>query len=145
MKKVTILTIAMLMIAGAIQAQDETRIPPGSKIYVNDMGGFETYFIAALRKKEVPLVVVANREQADFEVKGSAETEKAGWAGKIFQSGRSTETASVQVINIKTGVVAYAAASDKKQAWHGKKSTAEAVAKSIRAKIEDDQKRAAKK
>src|SRR5690349_8590108 len=52
----------------------DTKIPANSKIYVNPMeGGFETYIVAALQKKKIPLTIVANREQADFEIKGSVE------------------------------------------------------------------------
>jgi hypothetical protein len=132
---VTCLTVAAAAQDGANTGA--TAIPAGSKVYVAPMDGFENYLIAALDKKHVPLVVVANREQADFEIKGSSESQKAGWADKIFlHTSASKETASVQVINLKTGIVAYAAASDKYRATHGHKSTAEAVAKSIRAKIQ---------
>ncbi len=66
---------------------NETKIPANSKIYINPMeSGFETYVTAAIQKKKVPVVIVTNREQADFEIKGSVEKQKAGWAKTIFIS-----------------------------------------------------------
>ena len=47
----------------------EEKLPAGSKVYVAPMpGGFETYLIAGLHKKKVPLVVVADKTKADFEI-----------------------------------------------------------------------------
>src|SRR5947209_13682658 len=56
------------------------RIPKGSKIYVAPMGGYETFVVAGLMKKEVPVVIVSDREKADYEITGASETQKAGWA-----------------------------------------------------------------
>jgi ABC-type uncharacterized transport system permease subunit len=44
------------------------------------MEGFETYIIPVIMKKEVPVQVVTDREKADYEIRGTSETEKAGWA-----------------------------------------------------------------
>jgi hypothetical protein len=145
-RSVSIALLFMALVSSQLQAQtSEEAIPRNSKVFINDMQGFETYLIAALKKKEVPLLIVANKEQADFEIKGSATTKKAGTAKIIFGTGRSEEDASVQIINIKTGVVVYGSSSHKHDSWHGKKSTAEAIAKSIRAKMEDDEKAMNKK
>lgn len=128
----------------AAAALDPTHIPAGSKVYVNDirgMGGFENYLAAALKKKKVALLLVTDRSQADFEINGYAENQKAGWAKIIFGSGRPESEASIQVVNLKTSVVAFAVASYKVDAWNGKKSTAEHLAKNLRQKMERDEKR----
>jgi hypothetical protein len=39
-------------------------IPAGSTVFIEPMKGFETYLIAALQKKKVPLVVVSSEENA---------------------------------------------------------------------------------
>jgi 3D (Asp-Asp-Asp) domain-containing protein len=125
-------------------ALDPTYIPAGSKVYVNNirgMNGFENYLAAALKKKKVALLLVADRSQADFEINGYAENQKAGWAKIIFGSGRPESEASIQVVNVRTSVVAYAVASYKVDAWDGKKSTAEHLAKNLRQKMERDDKR----
>jgi len=123
---------------------DPAYIPAGSRVYVahiNGMPGFENNLVAAFQKKRVDLLVVADRSQADFEINGYAESQKAGWAKIIFGSGLPESEASFQLVNVKTGVVAYAVASYKVNSLNGNKSTAEHLAKNLRQKMERDEKR----
>jgi hypothetical protein len=134
--------------AAKAQPSDPSYIPHGSKVYVNDiqgMNGFENYLVAAFKKKKVDLIVVADRSQADFEITGFAEHQRASWAKIIFGSGLPESEASIQVINLKTSVVSYAVGSYKVDALNGKKSTAEHLAKNLRQKMERDDKRLFKK
>ena len=131
---------------------DAERIPRNSKVFIgnfytegdNDNRGFQSYLAAALRKKEVPLLIVTNREEADFEISGTSERKKAGWAKTIFGSGMDSASASITVTNLHTGVVAYADSSHRNDAVRGQRSTAEKLAKYLKKKIEDDEKKAAK-
>jgi 3D (Asp-Asp-Asp) domain-containing protein len=133
--------------AAALSAEaitDPAYIPHGSKVYVNTiqgMNGFENYLVAAFKKKKVDLLLVADRAQADFEITGYAAHQRAGWAKIIFGSGLPESEASIQVINVKTSVIAYAVGSYKVDALNGKKSTAEHLAKNLRQKMERDDKR----
>jgi hypothetical protein len=113
-------------------------IPPGSKVFITPIeGGFDTYLSAALVKKEVPLTVTTIKDKADFEITAIAESEKAGWAKMAFLgSGQSNEQASIKVVNLKTGVVAFAYAANKGSATRGKQSAAESCAKHLKARIE---------
>ncbi len=123
---------------------DPTYIPSGSRVYVahiNGMPGFENNLVAAFQKKRVDLLVVADRSQADFEINGYAESQKAGWAKIIFGSGLPESEASFQLVNLKSGIVAYAVASYKVNSLNGNKSTAEHLAKNLRQKMERDEKR----
>jgi hypothetical protein len=107
------------------KVSDPTFIPAGSKVYVNEIKGFEgfeNYLVAAFKKKKVDLLVVTDRTLADFEVTGYSESQKAGWAKIIFRHGLPEEEASMEAIN-------------------GKKSTAEHLAKNLRQKMERDLKR----
>src|ERR1051325_2981219 len=86
--------------------------------------------------------MVTDPEQADFEISGSADKKGAGWAKKVFLGDwRSTTSASIQVVNSKTGVIAYADSSHKYSANRGLRSTAEKLAKYLKRKIEDDEKK----
>jgi hypothetical protein len=125
-------------------ALEPTYIPHGSKVYVNTIqgfNGFENYLVAAFKKKKVDLLVVTDRSQADFEITGYAEHKRAGWAKIIFGSGLPESEASIQVVNLRTSVVAYAVGSYKVDALNGKKSTAEHLAKNLRQKMERDDRR----
>ena len=61
------------------QVTDPTYIPAGSRVYVADINGlpgFENNLVAAFQKKQVNLIVVADRSQADFEINGFAQSQK---------------------------------------------------------------------
>jgi predicted Zn-dependent protease len=104
--------------------------------------GFESYLAAALRKKDVPLLIVADATQADFTIEGTADQKGAGWAKKIILADfRKSTSASMTVTNLRTGVVAYADSSDRSSANRGLRSSAEKLAKYLKKKIEDDEKK----
>ncbi|HUQ33957.1 MAG TPA: hypothetical protein VM095_17685, partial [Pyrinomonadaceae bacterium] len=103
-------SVALSNAESAAQPLDPAYIPHGSKVYVNyiqGMNGFENYLVAAFKKKKVDLLVVADRSQADFEITGYADHQKAGWAKIIFGSGLPESEASIQVVNLKTSIVSY--------------------------------------
>ncbi|MDP9113242.1 MAG: hypothetical protein M3O20_06120 [Acidobacteriota bacterium] len=109
------------------------KVPTGAKVYVQPMDGFGTYVIAAINKKKVPVKVVADREGADFEIGGNAESQKAGWAKIIFAgSVQSHEEASINVTNLKTNEIVFAYNVNKGNAARGKQSAAEACAKHLK-------------
>jgi len=111
----------------------QTKIPAGSKIFVAPMGGFESPLRKAIADKKVPVEIVEQREQAEYEITGTADSKKAGTAKKvILGSWHSDEDASIKVANLKTGEVVYAYAVHKKDSAHGQRSTAEACAKHLK-------------
>jgi hypothetical protein len=123
-------------------APTDTSIPRNSRIYIEPMQGFETYLAAAMRKKEVPLTLVSEPDLADFIVSGSSEKKNAGWAKTIFLGdGRGSASASMQIVNVRSKVVVYADSSDRSSANRGNRSTAEKLAKYLKKKIEDDEKK----
>ena len=141
-----VLAIALLCASAALaqdqnsQHRNDTLIPRNSKVYIAPMDGFEIYLAAAMRKKGVPLVMVTDRDQADFEITGTHEKNEAGWAKTIFVSPQPSATASMQVVSLKTKVVVYADSSHRTSANRGERSTAEKLAKYLKKKIEDDEK-----
>ncbi len=132
----TCLALALLALLGSCitaKSNEPATIPAGSKVYVAPMDGFETYFKAALDKKKVPLAVVENKQDAEYEITGVAGSKKAGAAKKIIMgSWHSSEEASIQVVNVKTGVVVFAYSYTTENSTHGKRSSAEACAKHLK-------------
>jgi len=127
--------------APVAQIPADTRIPRNSKVYIAPMDGFETYLAAAFRKKEVPLTITTEPEYADFVISGTHEKKNAGWAKTIFLGdARSSASASIQVVNMRTKVVVFADSSHRRSANRGERSTAEKLAKYLKKKIEDDEK-----
>ncbi|HZS09510.1 MAG TPA: hypothetical protein VFD58_32065 [Blastocatellia bacterium] len=134
------LVFAFAVLTITASAQDN-KIPAGSKVYIEPMGGFESYMAAALQQKNVPLVVVADKDKADFVIKGMAEEKKAGWAKIVFQGNTSpTGDASIQIVNVKSGVIAFAVSEHRRNSLHGQRSVAEYLAKKIGQKMKDDEK-----
>jgi hypothetical protein len=130
-------------------------IPRNSKVYIAPMVsedpskplavGFESYLASALRKKTVPLIIVADISQADFIIEGTADKKAAGLAKKILLGDfRKSTSASMTVTNLRTGVVAYADSSDKSSANRGMRSSAEKLAKYLKQKMERDEKKMGK-
>jgi hypothetical protein len=112
-------------------------IPSGSKVYVAPMaGGIDSYIVAGIIKKKLPVVVTTDREKADYEVTGVSESEKAGWAKMFFMgTDASREQASIKVAEIKTGDVVFAYSVHKRNSVRGKPSAGEACAKHLKEKI----------
>lgn len=120
----------------------DTLIPENSTVFVDEMEGFEHYLMAAMRKKSVPLIVVADPMKADFIIFGNADSKRAGWAKMFFLgSGLSGEMASMTMVNRKTKVVVFSDSSYRYNANRGKRSTAEKLAKYLGKKIKEDQKK----
>jgi hypothetical protein len=113
--------------------QAQTKIPAGSKVFVAPMGGFETPLKKAISEKKVPIQIVEQREQAEYEITGTSESKKASTAKKIILgSWHSDEEASIKMASLKTGEIVYAYSVHKQDSTHGQRSTAEACAKHLK-------------
>ena len=138
--KSVLLTLLILSFVSMPLAQEAPNkaIPAGSKVFLTPMeDGFHEYLKAAMESKKVPLVFVENKSDADFEISGHSESQKASTAKKVIMwDWRSNEQASIQIANLKTSEVVFAYSVNKVSSAHGKKSTAEACAKHIKEKIE---------
>jgi hypothetical protein len=118
-------------------ADGKKKIPANAKFFLDPMGGFEEDLKAAIVTKKVPVVLVTDKGQADYEIAGTSETEKAGAAKKVIMlDWHSNEQASITVTERKSGEVVFAYSVNKKSSAHGKRSTAEACAKHLKDEIE---------
>lgn len=142
MKRRTAISAGILLLvcgAALASAQDINKkaIPRGAKVYVAAMpDGFDDHLKAAIQKKGVPVEVVADREQAQFEITGVSETQKAGKAKKILMlDWRSTESASITVASLETSEVVFAYSVHLQSSQRGKRSSAESCAKHLKKAI----------
>lgn len=148
MKKILTIGGVLLLSAFTATAQDgSTCLPQNAKIFIHDMNdGFHTFITAALIDTKTPVLIVTDREKADFEMTGSAsESKRNSWARVIFagQTG-SKESASVAISNIHNGVVVFSTASDRSNARRGKRSVAQKIAREIRGEIKTKAKQGCK-
>lgn len=122
--------------------RDDTLIVRDASVFVDEMNGFEHYLMAAMRKKSVGLIVVADPTQADYIIFGNSDSKRAGWAKMFFLGdGRSGEMASISMVNRRTKAVVFADSSHRYSALRGKRSTAEKLAKYLGKKIKQDEKK----
>lgn len=112
----------------------KNKIRRNARVFVAPMeSGFDNFVIAGLQKKEVPLVVVTNREKADYEISGVADSEKAGWAKMLFLgSQQSREQASIKVTDLKNNEIVFGYSVHKGNSYRGRQSAGEACAKHIK-------------
>jgi hypothetical protein len=140
MKAPTSLLLALTLVSsvGAAQTPAADKLMPGSKVFVNTMtDDFDSYLKSAIEKKKVPVVIVTSRDEAEYEIKGTSDTQKAGAAKKIMLGNwHSDEQASISVTGLKSGEVVYAYSANKKNSAHGKQSSAESCAVHLKDEIE---------
>jgi len=124
--------------AGEKNAPPSQKIPKGAKVFVAPIAeGFDSYLKNAIAKKKVPVEITANRDQADYEITGAAETQKASTAKKVIMGNwHSREEASITLSNIKSGEVVWAYSVHQEASTHGKRSSAESCAKHLKDAIE---------
>jgi hypothetical protein len=112
---------------------DLKTVPAGSKVFVEASDGFDNYLAAALQKKKVPVVIVAEKDKANYELQGVSDHQKAGWAKVVFMGQiHSDEQASVKLVDLKSGEIVFAYAVNKKNSMHGRQTAAEACAKHMK-------------
>jgi hypothetical protein len=109
--------------------------PTQTNVYIDSIDGFGRYLAAAFQAKSVPLVAVADRRQADFELMGSAESKDPGTVHGLLNQSGSNENATITLVNLRTGEVVFAYAYNRRYALFGKRSAAESCAKHLRAAI----------
>jgi hypothetical protein len=123
----------------ATKASEESLvIPKDAKVFVASMpDGYDQFLKEAIAKKKVPVTVVEKREDAEFEITGFSETQKAGTAKKLIMgSWHSRESASIKVANLKSGLIAFAYSYNNDNSAHGKRTSAESCAKHLKEKVE---------
>jgi len=131
-----LLAFVGLAVSTPLEAQS-AKLHRGARVFVASMPDFDTYFKSALEEKQVPVQVVGSRDEAEFEIQGTSESQKAGAAKKVFMgSWHSDEQASISVTDLKSGEVVFAYSANKKNSAHGKQTSAEACAKHLKEAIE---------
>jgi len=156
--------LGLIWVTAAIAVAQEAaagQILKGSRVVIAPMGGFETYFAAAVREKKVPITLTLDKSSAQYFVV-STESEWQGfvygsaaganwsrggggaWSGSSGSSTRGLET-SIMLIDARTKDIVWAYEVHKSShgalllgtlAARGKQSVAEACAKHLKEFIE---------
>jgi hypothetical protein len=134
--------VLVLALPLAARQSGSNTMKAGAKVFIAPMeDGFDGYLKTAIQKKQVPVTVVDDKSQAEFEITGHSETHTASTAKKLLLGKiHSDEQASIQVANLESGEVVFAYSVNKGNSAHGKQSSAEACAKNLKEEIEKKKK-----
>jgi len=114
-----------------------TKIVAGSKVFIEDMGGFEKHLTAAFLKRKVQLVLVADKNQADYVISGTSKEKMSEWAKDVFLLNIHAETdADIMLKDRKSSAILFTFSVEKKSSLHGAQTTAEECARHLEAQIE---------
>jgi hypothetical protein len=75
-----------LLAFSAIVAAQSPHIRSGSTVYIEPMGGYETYLAAAIQKKNVPLIVVTDKAKADFVISSTISRNEPAQPGIVINN-----------------------------------------------------------
>jgi hypothetical protein len=134
MTTIAVLALSLLSSIPVLGAAAADPVAKDSKVYIEPTdNGMHTALAGALRKKKVPLVVVVDKEKADYVISVVGEYKKSGWAKTLMSGGnnRGEANASMTVVHRESGVVAYGYNVDKGNVARGMQSVAEACAKHL--------------
>jgi hypothetical protein len=161
--------LAILLLACcAVCAAQGPQIKSGATVYIEPMDGYETYLAAAFVKKHVPLIVVADKDKAEYIISGSVAHKGGGQPAVVvnnsntnvangnangdtaFNQGaeqaqarrlaRGATSASIAVINAQSSQIVFAYSVGKNANTNQVQSTAEACAKHLKEFIEKPKK-----
>ncbi len=117
-------TFVLLMLSTFASAQAPA-IKNGSTVYFEPANGFEIYLTGAMIKYKVPLVVVTDKEKADYAIRSNSEQiQQAG--GGVFGSilgGSATPStwvevsATFSVIDLRSSQVVFAGSTSRNRSY----------------------------
>jgi hypothetical protein len=96
-----LLAFALLTSSSVVFAQ-VPQLKSGSTIYIEPMGGYETYLAAGMVKKHVPLVVVADKNKADFIITSHVSQEMPNQPAVVVNNSNVNNNA-VNSTNVNNG------------------------------------------
>src|SRR5215207_6350395 len=152
--KLLLASMAMAFVfIGSSSAQTQAPaacVPINSKIYIAEMpGGFHKLMASAIKEGHTKLIIVTERDKADFEIKEDAadESKSEGWDPAIFVNHRSENSIGISLVNMKTGLAVFSASFNFSSASQrddivrsAKRSFATRTARMLRDKVRSDAK-----
>jgi hypothetical protein len=152
----------LLAVSGLALAQT-AQIKSGSTVYIEPMDGYETYLAAAFAKKQVPIIIVADKDKATYIVRstvshrtpsqpavvvnntngnsnGNSAFEEGMRKGEAEKAARGATSASVSIIDANSSQIVFAYSVGKAGNTNQVQSTAEACAKHLKEFIEKAEK-----
>lgn len=139
-----ILTTILFVVLGPVKIGAAELGSGGSpRIYIQPQEGFESYIAAAIVKKHVPAVVTENKGEAEYLLTSAVIAKEESAGSKVARclfmycaGAEGSQTATVQLVNIRTQNVAWAY-NVRKGSAKAYQSSAEAIAKHLKQFLEE--------
>lgn len=127
-----LLTTALIFPSSSHAQQKKKLIPAGSTLYVDTNNGFDIFILAAFTAKDVPIKLVATKDQADFILDSTVFHDTEFIAGAKAAGTYKVSEAAFKLTN-KAGDIIWAYAAMKGLGTKGgKQSVSESCAKHIK-------------
>jgi hypothetical protein len=153
----------LLLMAPVVGFAQVPQIKSGATVYIEPMDGYETYLAAAFEKKQVPIIIVADKDKATYIVRstvshrtpnqpavvinntngnnnGNSGFEEGMRRAEAERAARGATSASVSVIDAHSSQIVFAYSVGKAGNTNQLQSSAEACAKHLKEFIEKPKK-----
>ena len=85
------LFVFLLFACSVVCFAQAPQLKSGSTVYIEPMGGYETYLAAAIVKKHVPLVVVMVKDKADYIITSNVSHQTPSQPGVVVNDSSVAE------------------------------------------------------
>src|SRR3970282_1047710 len=107
MCRTLLVVFTLVSVTGSVASGQQATtgaLRPGAKVFINPMpDDFDSFLKAAFAKKKVPLTIVDSKDNAELEITGSSETQKATTAKKLLRlSFSSDEQAAISIADFSS-------------------------------------------
>ena len=104
----TVSTPSTEAVAASADAVPAANFAPGAKVFLEPMEGFEKLLAESITKHKVPVVLVTEREKADFVMSGEAHLKTPNWIkGTLFATAHGKGNISIKDARTGNEVFAY--------------------------------------
>jgi hypothetical protein len=114
--------LAVVILCGS--AMFGQSVPPGSKVYIEPINGFETYLTKAILARKVPVTLVLDEAQADYIVNGSWNKEGPLSYDPDRGPIKTKYTLRASVVDSKTATTAFSYSSEERVSYDPSKEMA---------------------
>ena len=138
MKSLPVVTLLMLapLIGNNALAAESPSLSAGAKVFIQPMGGLETYLLAAMEKTRVPVTIVSDQALADFVMTQNSAQSNRELENIAFPADRSDRQSAVVLLSADTREQTFACPVRKSKTSREQQTAAEACAKQMKTQIE---------
>jgi hypothetical protein len=111
--------MAVLLCGLAIPCIAQTKVQPGSRVFVDKMeNGLDGFIAAEIVKQKLSIVVVTEESTADYVLTGGSQKGDDKWYHTVF-GGKDKNEGNVKMMNVKEKTLVWAGEAGDRSLWWG--------------------------